>query len=126
MKHMRLLAISIILLITASCSNPVGPTGKVFDLKSGAIAVELRTWGEGTIGVDESSIREHQGKHLVTWFTYKESKPTAYFTTEFDCKERRYKVLQAGNGSGHPLPHDDSTRLVLPKSNEEVVMDYLC
>ena len=126
MKNLKVAALCTLSLTLLSCSDPSGPTGKVIDLKSGAIAIELRGWGEGTIGVDQSSIREFQGKHLVTWFTYRNSKPTSYFTTEFDCERRLFRVLQAGDENGRLLRHDDSEHLVLPKSNEEVVMNSLC
>lgn len=126
MKHLKLAALCVLPLTILSCSDPAGPTGKVFDLKDGAVAIELRGWGDESIGVDTSSIREFQGKHLATWFTYRNSKATSYFTTEFDCKTRLFRVLQAGDENGRLLPHEDSTHQVLPKSNEEVVMDYLC
>ena len=122
----KIIAICACAMGASACSDPSGPTGRVVDLKSGAIAIELRGWGDGTIGVYLSSVRNVQDKQLATWFTIIEGRTTGYFTTEFDCDARQAKLLQFADQNGNLVRANETGYAVLPKTSEEVVMNYLC
>lgn len=126
MKLLHRVATCVIAITTVSCSDTTGPTGKVFDLKSGAIAIQLRGSGEGSIGVDLSSIRKVQDNRLATWFIFNEGRTTGYFTTNFECGKRQARMVQRADSDGIPVQVNEAARLVIPNSHEEVVMNYLC
>ena len=121
----KFIAICILIIFSAQ-TNAAGSTGKVRDLADGGLAKVFKGHDGGEIDLDLGTIRKIDDKYIATWFTMSDNKVTRFYTSEFDCDQRQSKLLQSADANARLVPHSKESYLVMPKSDEEIIMDYVC